>query len=72
MEQMICTPFLNNVPPIIPPINIGSKRIVWNLLEYNNELMLVIAIDLEDYMGQYGIVWNRGVVEVAGIEPASY
>jgi hypothetical protein len=27
--------------------------------------MLVIAIDLEDYMGQYGIVWNRGVVEVA-------
>jgi len=34
--------------------------------------MLVIAIDLEDYMGQYGIVWNRGVVEVAGIEPASY
>jgi len=42
------------------------------LLEYDNELMLVIAIDLEDYMGQYGIVWNRGVVEVAGIEPASY
>ena len=32
--------------------------------------MLVVAMDLEDYMGQYGIVWNRGVVEVAGIEPA--
>ena len=32
--------------------------------------MLAIAIDLEDYMGQYGIVWNRGVVEVAGVEPA--
>ena len=34
--------------------------------------MLVIARDLEDYMGQYGIVWNSGVVEVAGVEPASY
>jgi len=34
--------------------------------------MPVIAIDLEYYMGQYGIVWNSGVVEVAGIEPASY
>jgi len=34
--------------------------------------MLAIAIDLEDYMGQYGIVWNSGVVEVAGVEPASY
>ena len=33
--------------------------------------MLAIAIDLEDYMGQYGIVWNRGVVEVAGVEPAT-
>jgi len=50
----------------------GVKRIVWNLLEYNNEPMLAIAIVLEDYMGQYGIVWNSGVVEVAGIEPASY
>ena len=27
--------------------------------------MLAIAIDLEDYMGQYGIVWNSGVVEVS-------
>ena len=27
--------------------------------------MLVIAIVLEDYMGQYGIVWNSSVVEVA-------
>ena len=45
-------------------LNIGSKRIVWNLLEYNNEPMLAIAMVLEDYMGQYGIVWNRGVVEV--------
>ena len=27
--------------------------------------MLVIAMVLEDYMGQYGIVWNSGVVEVA-------
>jgi len=34
--------------------------------------MPVIARVLEDYMGQYGIVWNSGVVEVAGIEPASY
>ena len=34
--------------------------------------MLVIATALEDYMSQYGIVWNSGVVEVAGIEPASY
>jgi len=34
--------------------------------------MLAIAIVLEDYMGQYGIVWNSCVVEVAGIEPASY
>ena len=33
--------------------------------------MLVIAIVCGDYMGQYGIVWNRGVVEVAGIESAS-
>ena len=40
-------------------------------LEYNNEPMLAIAIDLEYYMGQYGIVWNSGVVEVAGIEPKS-
>ena len=40
-------------------------------MEYNNELMLVIARVLEDYMGQYGIVWNSGVVEVAGIEPKS-
>jgi len=31
--------------------------------------MLAIAMDLEDYMGQYGIVWNSSVVEVAGIEP---
>ena len=60
------------MPPIIPPKNIGSKRIVWNLLEYNNEPMLAIATVLEYYMGQYGIVWNSGVVEVAGIEPASY
>jgi len=22
-------------------------------------------------MGQYGIVWNSGVVEVAGVEPAT-
>ena len=66
-------PFSNfRLPPIIPPKNIGSKRIVWNLLEYNNEPMLAIAIVLEDYMGQYGIVWNSGVVEVAGVEPASY
>ena len=43
-----------------------------NLLEYNNEPMLAIAMILEDYMGQYGIVWNRDVVEVAGVEPASY
>ena len=50
----------------------GSKRIVWNLFEYNNEPMLAIATVLEDYMGQYGIVWNSGMVEVAGIEPASY
>jgi len=41
-------------------------------LEYDIELMLVIAMDLEDLMGQYGIVWNSSVVEVAGIEPASY
>ena len=34
-------------------------------MEYNNEPMLAIAIVLEDYMGQYGIVWNSGVVEVA-------
>ena len=34
--------------------------------------MLVIAMVLEDYMGQYGIVRNSSVVEVAGIEPASY
>jgi len=34
--------------------------------------MLVIATVLEDYMGQYGIVWNSCVVEVAGVEPASY
>ena len=27
--------------------------------------MLVIAMVLEDYMGQYGIVWNSSVVEVA-------
>jgi len=27
--------------------------------------MLAIAIDLEYYMGQYGIVWNSSVVEVA-------
>ena len=27
--------------------------------------MLVIARILEDYTGQYGIVWNSGVVEVA-------
>ena len=40
-------------------------------MEYNNEPMLAIAIDLEDYMGQYGIVWNSCVVEVAGIEPAT-
>ena len=40
-------------------------------MEYNNEPMLAIAIVLEDYMGQYGIVWNSGVVEVAGIESAS-
>ena len=33
--------------------------------------MPVIAMDLEDYLGQYGIVWNSGVVEVAGIEPAT-
>ena len=32
--------------------------------------MPVIAMDLEDLMGQYGIVWNRGVVEVGGFEPA--
>jgi len=32
--------------------------------------MLAIAMDLEDYMGQYGIVWNSCVVEVAGVEPA--
>jgi len=65
-------PKYNYLPPILPPKNIGSKRIVWNLLEYNNEPMLAIAIDLEYYMGQYGIVWNSGVVEVAGVEPASY
>ena len=59
-------------PQLYPPKNTGSKRIVWNFLEYNNEPMLAIAIDLEDYMGQYGIVWNSGVVEVAGIEPAFY
>ena len=41
-------------------------------MEYNNKLMQVVAMDLEDYMGQDGIVWNSGVVEVAGIEPASY
>ena len=35
-------------------------------MEYNNEPMLAIAIDLEDYMGQYGIFWNSSVVEVAG------
>ena len=40
-------------------------------MEYNNEPMLAIATDLEYYMGQYGIVWNSGVVEVAGIEPAT-
>jgi len=34
--------------------------------------MPVIAMDLEDYMGQYGIVWNSSVVEVAGIEPEFY
>ena len=67
IERITVSILFNN-----PPNNTGSKRIVLNLLEYNNELMLVIAIDLEDYMGQYGIVWNRGVVEVAGIEPASY
>ena len=33
--------------------------------------VLAIAIVLEDYMGQYGIVWNRGMVEVAGVEPAT-
>ena len=27
--------------------------------------MPAIAKDLEDYMGQYGIVWNSSVVEVA-------
>jgi len=27
---------------------------------------------LEDYMGQYGIVWNRGVVEVAGRNLSSF
>ena len=27
--------------------------------------MPVIAMDLEDLMGQYGIVWNSSVVEVA-------
>ena len=27
--------------------------------------MLVIAMVLEDYTGQYGIVWNSSVVEVA-------
>jgi len=31
--------------------------------------MLAIAMDLEDYMGQYGIVWNSCVVEVAGKQP---
>ena len=41
-------------------------------MEYNNEPMLAIAIVLEDYMGQYGIVWNSGVVEVAGREPATF
>ena len=41
-------------------------------MEYNNEPMLAIAIVLEDYMGQYGIVWNSSVVEVAGREPATF
>ena len=27
--------------------------------------MLVIGMDLEDYMGRSGIVWNSSVVEVA-------
>ena len=40
-----------------------------NLLEYNYELMIVIAIDLEDYMGQYGIVWYSGMVEVRESKP---
>ena len=40
-------------------------------MKYYNEPMLAIAMDLEDYMGQYGIVWNSCVVEVAGIESAS-
>ena len=41
-------------------------------MKYNNEPMLAIAMDLEDYMGQSGIVWNSSVVEVAGIESASF
>ena len=47
----------------------GFIRFPFNFLEYNNEFMLVIAMDLEDYMVQYGLVWNSGVVEVAGIQP---
>jgi len=34
-------------------------------LKYNNEPVPAIAMDLEDYMGQSGIVWNSSVVEVA-------
>ena len=68
---LLFTTKYNHLPPILPPKNKGSKRIVWNLLEYNNGPMLVIAKDLEDFMGQYGIVWNSGVVEVAGVEPKS-
>ena len=40
-------------------------------MEYNNESMLAIEMVLEDYMGQYGIVWNSSMLEVAGIEPAT-
>ena len=58
---------LTQSPKIMAKIR---QMIIWNLLEYNNEPMLAIAIVLEDYMGQYGIVWNSSVVEVAGIESA--
>ena len=34
-------------------------------MKYNKEPMLVIAKDLEDIVGQYSIVWNSSVVEVA-------